>query len=132
MSMPTGTVKWFNNAKGYGFILPEGGGDDLFVHYSSIDMDGYKTLKAGQAVEYDTHEGDKGRHATNVRSCGTAAEPDTSREERSARPRGQAGNGNGRSRGNGRSDPLADRAYGGHALHGDSIAAAMLSAAGDD
>lgn len=52
--MKTGTVKWFNNAKGYGFILPEGGGEDLFVHYSSIQMDGYKTLKAGQAVHYDT------------------------------------------------------------------------------
>lgn len=71
--MATGTVKWFNNAKGYGFILPEGGGDDLFVHYSSIHMDGYKTLKAGQPVEYDTHDGDKGCHATNVRSCTTLA-----------------------------------------------------------
>ncbi|MEE4362166.1 MAG: cold shock domain-containing protein CspD [Pseudomonadales bacterium] len=64
--MKTGTVKWFNNAKGYGFILPEEGGEDLFVHYSSIQMDGYRTLKAGQAVQYDTQEGEKGSHAVNV------------------------------------------------------------------
>jgi len=64
--MPTGTVKWFNNAKGYGFILPEGGGEDLFVHYSSIQMDGYKTLKAGQAVQYHDQQGDKGSQAVEV------------------------------------------------------------------
>lgn len=124
--MPTGTVKWFNNAKGYGFILPEGGGDDLFVHYSSIDMDGYKTLKAGQAVEYDTHEGDKGQHATNVRSCGIAEEPEEVRaespRESPRRPREQARTGNGPGHG----------AYAAHGLPGDGVAAAMLSAAGDD
>lgn len=70
--MPTGTVKWFNNAKGYGFILPDHGGDDLFAHYSSIEMDGYKTLKAGQAVEFDVIEGDKGLHATHIRLPQTA------------------------------------------------------------
>lgn len=64
--MPTGTVKWFNNAKGYGFILPEGGGEDLFVHYSSIQMDGYKTLKAGQPVQYQNQQGDKGSQAVEV------------------------------------------------------------------
>ena len=48
--MAIGKVKWFNNAKGYGFVLPEEGGEDLFVHYSAIQMDGYKTLKAGQEV----------------------------------------------------------------------------------
>lgn len=64
--MPTGTVKWFNNAKGYGFILPEGGGEDLFVHYSAIQMDGYRTLKAGQAVDYEPQAGDKGQQAINV------------------------------------------------------------------
>ncbi len=64
--MPTGTVKWFNNAKGYGFILPEGGGEDLFVHYSSIQMDGYKTLKAGQSVQYQNQQGDKGSQAVEV------------------------------------------------------------------
>lgn len=64
--MATGTVKWFNNAKGYGFILPDDGGEDLFAHYSSIEMDGYKTLKAGQSVSFDTIGGDKGLHATNI------------------------------------------------------------------
>ena len=66
--MATGKVKWFNNAKGYGFILPEEGGEDLFAHYSSIEMDGYKTLKAGQDVEFDILEGPKGHHAVNIRS----------------------------------------------------------------
>jgi cold shock protein len=65
--MAAGKVKWFNNAKGYGFILPDGGGDDLFVHYSSIEMDGYKTLKAGQEVEFDLLQGPKGNHAVNIR-----------------------------------------------------------------
>jgi len=64
--MPTGTVKWFNNAKGFGFILPENGGDDLFAHYSSIEMDGYKTLKAGQTVTYELSNTDKGGHAKNI------------------------------------------------------------------
>lgn len=64
--MPIGTVKWFNNAKGFGFILPEGGGEDLFAHYSSIEMDGYKTLKAGQSVSYEVSETDKGGHAKNI------------------------------------------------------------------
>lgn len=64
--MPTGTVKWFNNAKGYGFILPDGGGEELFAHYSTITMDGYKTLKAGQTVSYDVIQGAKGLHATNI------------------------------------------------------------------
>ncbi len=64
--MPTGTVKWFNNAKGYGFILPDDGGEDLFAHYSSIAMEGYKTLKAGQSVTFDTIAGAKGQHATNI------------------------------------------------------------------
>jgi len=64
--MATGTVKWFNNAKGYGFILPDEGGSDLFVHYSAISMEGYKTLKAGQAVQFDVAPGDKGMHAHNI------------------------------------------------------------------
>lgn len=66
--MPTGRVKWFNNAKGYGFILPDEGGDDLFAHYSSIIMEGYKTLKAGQAVSYELLGGPKGSHAINITS----------------------------------------------------------------
>lgn len=65
--MATGQVKWFNNAKGFGFILPDDGGSDLFAHYSAIGMDGYKTLKAGQPVEFETLEGPKGLQATNIR-----------------------------------------------------------------
>ena len=70
--MATGKVKWFNNAKGYGFILPDEGGDDLFAHYSSIQMEGYKTLKAGQAVKFDVIEGPKGNHAVNIDSVAEA------------------------------------------------------------
>lgn len=62
----TGIVKWFNNAKGYGFILPDDGGGDIFAHYSSIEMEGYKTLKAGQLVAFDTIPGPKGLHAANI------------------------------------------------------------------
>lgn len=64
--MQTGIVKWFNNAKGYGFILPDEGEGDIFVHYSSIEMDGYKTLKAGQLVAFSTIPGPKGLHASNI------------------------------------------------------------------
>ncbi|MEX0604205.1 MAG: cold shock domain-containing protein CspD [Marinobacter sp.] len=64
--MPIGKVKWFNNAKGYGFIIEEGCSDDLFAHFSSVQMDGYKTLKAGQAVTFDKKPSDKGVHAVNI------------------------------------------------------------------
>ncbi|OSM97127.1 MULTISPECIES: cold shock-like protein CspD [Lonsdalea] len=64
--METGTVKWFNNAKGFGFICPEGGGEDIFAHYSTIQMDGYRTLKAGQVVNYSVHQGPKGNHASLI------------------------------------------------------------------
>ena len=79
--MSIGTVKWFNNAKGFGFILPDDGGDDLFAHYSAIGMDGYKTLKAGQLVSFDTIEGPKGLHAANIKPLSesvqeTAEEPE--------------------------------------------------------
>ncbi len=66
--MAIGKVKWFNNAKGYGFIVEENGTEDLFAHYTSIDMEGYKTLKAGQTVYFDIIKGDKGFHAANIRS----------------------------------------------------------------
>ena len=66
--MATGTVKWFNNAKGYGFIRPDDGGDDIFAHYSTIEMEGYKSLKAGQEVTFDTFEGPKGLHAQDITS----------------------------------------------------------------
>lgn len=71
--MTIGKVKWFNNAKGYGFILSEEGDEDLFVHYSAIQMDGYKTLKAGQDVQFDIVEGPKGLHAVNITEVGGAA-----------------------------------------------------------
>lgn len=64
--MQTGKVKWFNNAKGYGFILSDTGGEDLFAHYSSIQTEGYKTLKAGQSVQFDTKPSDNGTHAINI------------------------------------------------------------------
>ena len=68
--MATGKVKWFNNAKGFGFICPDGGGDDVFAHYSTIEMDGYRTLKAGQPVEFELHEGPKGNHALKITQVG--------------------------------------------------------------
>ncbi|WP_440876752.1 cold shock domain-containing protein CspD [Thalassotalea sp. PLHSN55] len=64
--MAHGTVKWFNNAKGFGFIRPEDGGEDIFAHYSTIQMDGYRTLKAGQDVNYELNAGPKGHHAASI------------------------------------------------------------------
>jgi len=64
--MPQGTVKWFNNAKGYGFIIEDGKTEDLFAHFSTIQMEGYKTLKAGQPVCFEKQPGDKGTHAVNI------------------------------------------------------------------
>ena len=63
--MPKGTVKWFNNSKGYGFIAQENG-EDVFVHYSAIQGDGYKSIEEGQAVEFEITQGPKGAQATNV------------------------------------------------------------------
>lgn len=68
--MATGTVKWFSNAKGYGFIAPDEGGDDIFVHFSSIDMDGYKSLRQGQKVQFDLNQGPKGLLASGIRIAG--------------------------------------------------------------
>ena len=64
--MATGTVKWFNGDKGYGFITPADGGKDLFVHFSAIQGQGYKTLAEGAQVEYEPQEGEKGPQAANV------------------------------------------------------------------
>ena len=64
--MPSGKVKWFNNAKGYGFIIEDGFDDDLFAHFSAIQMEGYKTLKAGQAVSFEKKPVDNGVHAVNI------------------------------------------------------------------
>ena len=67
--MPTGVVKWFNNAKGFGFVSPDGGGDDVFAHFSAIEMEGYKSLKQGQKVEFEISDGPKGLYASHIRSA---------------------------------------------------------------
>ncbi len=64
--MPQGTVKWFNAEKGYGFITPDGGGADLFVHFSAIQASGYRTLDEGQAVTFEVTQGQKGPQASDV------------------------------------------------------------------
>ena len=66
--MATGTVKWFNANKGYGFIVPKDGGQEVFAHFSAIQMDGFKTLKEGDEVEFEVKEGPKGPQASNIRS----------------------------------------------------------------
>ncbi|MBJ6137602.1 cold shock domain-containing protein [Marinobacter litoralis] len=83
--MPRGKVKWFNNAKGYGFIIEDGCSDDLFAHFSSIQIEGYKTLKAGQAVTFEKKPSDKGVHAVNI-------VPDTAPGDRPASREAQSGN----------------------------------------
>ena len=66
--MSTGTVKWFNDSKGFGFITPDDGGKDLFVHFSAIQSNGFKTLEENQKVSYDVTSGPKGDQATNIHS----------------------------------------------------------------
>ncbi|MBA2780677.1 cold-shock protein [Billgrantia kenyensis] len=65
--MATGTVKWFNDSKGYGFISPTDGGDDLFAHFSEIQADGFKTLQEGQNVEFEVTQGKKGLQASQIK-----------------------------------------------------------------
>ncbi len=67
--MATGTVKWFNDSKGFGFITPDGGGDDLFAHFSAIQSQGFKTLTEGQRVNFDVTVGPKGQQASNIRAA---------------------------------------------------------------
>lgn len=67
--MALGTVKWFNDAKGFGFIEPEGGGEDVFAHFSAIQMDGFRTLKQGSKVSFDLVQGPKGMLAQNICSA---------------------------------------------------------------
>jgi CspA family cold shock protein len=67
--MATGIVKWFNDSKGFGFITPDGGGDDLFAHFSAIQSQGFKTLTEGQRVSFDTTTGPKGQQASNIRAA---------------------------------------------------------------
>jgi CspA family cold shock protein len=80
-SMPIGTVKWFNDAKGFGFIEPEGGGDDVFAHFSAIQMEGFRTLKQGGKVSYELVQGPKGQLAQNISPVDAPRErPDVSVE----------------------------------------------------
>ncbi len=65
--MPRGTVKWFSDQKGYGFITPEGGAKDVFVHYSAVQGDGFKTLREGEQVDFEVVTGPKGEQASNVK-----------------------------------------------------------------
>lgn len=73
--MQTGVVKWFNNAKGYGFVLADDDGKDVFAHYSAVDMDGYRTLRAGQCVAFEAIDGPKGLHAVSIKILDDAPDP---------------------------------------------------------
>jgi len=66
--MATGTVKWFNDAKGFGFVTPDNGSADLFAHFSAINMNGFKTLQEGQKVTFDIVQGPKGAQASNIQA----------------------------------------------------------------
>jgi CspA family cold shock protein len=70
-AMATGIVKWFNDAKGFGFITPDDGGEDLFAHFSAIQSGGFRSLKEGQKVEFEVVQGPKGRQASNIHALGT-------------------------------------------------------------
>jgi CspA family cold shock protein len=66
-AMATGTVKWFNDAKGFGFITPDDGGDDLFAHFSEVKAEGFKSLQEGQKVSFEVKQGPKGKQAANIK-----------------------------------------------------------------
>ncbi len=74
--MPTGTVKWFNDAKGFGFIEPEAGGEDIFAHFSAIRMEGFRTLKQGSRVRFEIVEGPKGQLAQDIAPIDSPDDPD--------------------------------------------------------
>jgi len=82
--MALGTVKWFNDAKGFGFIEPEGGGADVFAHFSAVQMDGFRTLKQGGRVSYELVQGPKGDLAQNIRPVDGAADAEASATEPSS------------------------------------------------
>ena len=66
--MAIGTVKWFNDSKGFGFVTPDDGGEDLFAHFSAINMSGFKTLTEGQKITFDVTQGQKGKQASNIQA----------------------------------------------------------------
>ena len=84
--MPSGKVKWFNNVKGFGFIVAEGHDEDLFAHFSAIQMGGYKTLKAGQQVSFEIVQGPKGLHAVNISAVEQEEQATESRTNTEALP----------------------------------------------
>lgn len=67
--MAIGTVKWFSDEKGFGFITPDEGGEDLFCHFSAVNMNGFKTLKEGQKVQFEVTQGPKGKQASNIQAA---------------------------------------------------------------
>lgn len=84
--MATGTVKWFNDAKGFGFIEPDGGGADVFAHFSAISMDGFKTLKQGARVTFDLTAGPKGQLAQNIQAQPSGLDPSSRLPHTPTRP----------------------------------------------
>jgi CspA family cold shock protein len=79
--MPIGTVKWFNDAKGFGFIEPEGGGEDVFAHFSAIQMEGFRTLKQGSRVSFELVQGPKGQLAQNIAPIGSSRSTEGSADD---------------------------------------------------
>ena len=85
--MATGTVKWFNDAKGFGFIEPEAGGEDVFAHFSAIQMEGFRTLKQGGRVSFEVVQGPKGQLAQNIAAIDAAGASPEPEADTLARPR---------------------------------------------